>query len=148
MSGRCVACCGHMTHTGCKFTCVPLISLLHLPGAECCGALGEGTWGRAGGGQLVLAPEAFVEVQGQWDPGSWMGKGYSPGCTWHPGQALSGEGNVRSPLLGLNFGFPCGRSFLTTLQLRKCIVEMRDMVPFHPSPLPVRSRSLPAGGLP
>lgn len=106
------------------------------------------TWGRAGGGQLVLAPEAFVEVQGQWDPGSWMGKGYSPGCTWHPGQALSGEGNVRSPLLELNFGFPCGRSFLTTLQLRKCIVEMRDMVPFHPSPLPVRSRSLPAGGLP
>lgn len=57
-----------MTHTGCKCTCVPLISLFCLPRAELCGALGEGTLGRAGGGQLVLAPKPFVEVQGQWDP--------------------------------------------------------------------------------
>lgn len=62
MSARWAACCAHMTHTGCKFTCVPLIRLFHLPRAELCGALGEGTWGGAGGGQLVLAPEAFVEV--------------------------------------------------------------------------------------
>lgn len=32
------------------------------------------TWGGAGGGQLVLAPKAFVEVQGQWNPGGGMGK--------------------------------------------------------------------------
>lgn len=32
------------------------------------------TWGRAGGGQLVLAPKPFVEVQGQWDPGGGVGK--------------------------------------------------------------------------
>ena len=105
------------------------------------------TWGGAAGGQLVLVPEAFVEVQGQWDPGSGMGKSYSFGYTWDPGQFLSGEGGVMSPQ-GLGFGFPCGGSFLSFPQLRKCIVEIRDVVPFHPSLLPLLSHSLPTGGLP
>lgn len=45
---------------------------------------------------------------------------------------------------GLGFGFPCGGSFWFYLQLRKCTVKIRDVVPFHPSPLPLLSHSLPA----
>lgn len=67
------------------------------------------TWGRAGGGQLVLAPEPFVEVQGQWDPGGGVGKSYSLGKTWDPDQSLAGGGGVMSSP-GLGFGFPCGGS--------------------------------------
>lgn len=63
-----------MTHTSCKFTCVPLIRLFHLPRAELCGALGEETCGMTGVGQLVLVPETFLRVQGQWDPGDGVGK--------------------------------------------------------------------------
>lgn len=49
------------------------------------------TWGGAGGGQLVLAPKAFVEVQGQWDPGGGMGKSYSLGYTWDPADPFLGR---------------------------------------------------------
>lgn len=31
------------------------------------------TWGRTGVGQLVLVPETFLRVQGQWDPGDGVG---------------------------------------------------------------------------
>lgn len=84
--------------------------LFHLPRAELCGALGEGTWreqwevgallrldswsptpekapcyrcmqgiegltwGGAGGGQLVLTPEPFGGIKGQWDPGIGWGR--------------------------------------------------------------------------
>lgn len=46
------------------------------------------TWGRAGGGQLVLAPEPFVEVQGQWDPG----------VGWERVTALAKPGILTNPL--------------------------------------------------
>lgn len=104
----------------------------------------ELTWGWAGGGQLVLAPEPFGEVQGQWDPKGGGGKNYSHGKTWDCGQSLPGEGGVMGPPQGLGSCFPFGGSFLSYPQLRKCTVEIRDVVPFHPSLLPLLSHSLPA----
>lgn len=68
----------------------------------------------------------------------------SLGKTWGPGQTLPGEGGVMSPPQGLGFEFPCGGSFLSYHQFRKCTVEIRDVVPFYPSLLPILSHFLPA----
>lgn len=162
---------------------MPLISLFHLPRAELCGALREGTWREQSevGALFRLdccspspypspSRETMLQILCRTTRGSpgvgleeaswfWL---QSPlwrfrdsgilGVGWErvtvlskPDQPLPGEGGVMSSQ-GLSFCFSCGGSFLSHLQLRKCTVEIRDVVPFHPSPQPLLNHSLPARG--
>lgn len=83
-----------------------------------------------------------MEVQGQWNPRGAVEKSNRVGKTWDPDQPHHGEeDDVYSQVLG--FGFPCDGSFLSYLQFRKCTIEIKDVVPFHQSPLPHLSYSLP-----
>lgn len=61
--------CALLTHTGCQCACEPLPRRFYLPRAEAFSALGKRSWSGARGSQLILTPESFGVVQGQWDPG-------------------------------------------------------------------------------